>query len=115
MYIKSTLVFLLLDFLWIFKNLNTYNDLVYKLQGNNIKFNKLKIFSLIITYFFLLLALNFIAIPNNIPIITGASIYGVYSFTNFSLFNGYPIKLAVVDTIWGIILFYFSYKINMIK
>ena len=52
MYIKSTLVFLLLDFLWIFKNLNTYNDLVYKLQGNNIKFNKFKIFSLIITYFF---------------------------------------------------------------
>ena len=112
MNLKSSIFFLLLDFGWIFCNLNTYNNLVYTLQGQVIEFNKLKIVSLIITYAFLLYGLNYIVLPYNIPISFGAVVYGVYSFTNYSLFNNYPFKLAVIDTIWGIILYYISNNIK---
>jgi uncharacterized membrane protein len=35
----------------------------------------------------------------------GASIYGVYDFTNYALLKNYDWKFAIADTLWGGILF----------
>jgi uncharacterized membrane protein len=32
----------------------------------------------------------------------GAVTYGIYDFTNFSILNGWPFKITVIDFIWGI-------------
>ena len=41
-----------------------------------------------------------------------AVIYGVYSFTNFILFKNYLFALALMDTIWGMALYYISTNID---
>ena len=35
----------------------------------------------------------------------GLIIYGIFDFTNLSLFKNYNLKIAIIDTIWGSILF----------
>jgi uncharacterized membrane protein len=37
--------------------------------------------------------------------LTGMAVYAVYDFTVFALFKDYPIHLAIVDSIWGGVLF----------
>jgi uncharacterized membrane protein len=34
----------------------------------------------------------------------GLAIYGIYNFTNLSIFKEYSIRVALMDSIWGIIL-----------
>ena len=38
----------------------------------------------------------------------GAAVYAVYDMTNYTLFRDYDLTLAIVDTIWGGILFMVS-------
>lgn len=109
-YFKSSIIFILIDIFWIFLNTKTYNNLVYNIQGSNMIFNLNKFISLLITYLILLIGLNFIVIPYNIPMLFGLVTYGVYSFTNYSLYNNYPVKLAIIDTLWGIILYFLANK-----
>ena len=108
MNLRSSIIFLLLDFIWILNNRAVYNNLALSIQKENINMNYLKILSFFITYFFLLYGLNKIVIPYNNPFEFGMIVYGVYSFTNFILFNNYSFKLAIIDTIWGMLLYYFS-------
>ncbi len=34
--------------------------------------------------------------------ILGLVVYGVYDFTNLAVFGSYPLKVALVDVVWGI-------------
>jgi hypothetical protein len=38
----------------------------------------------------------------------GLCIYTVYDMTNYTVFGGYDLKIAIADMIWGSILFAFS-------
>jgi len=40
--------------------------------------------------------------------IYGLCIYTVFTMTNYAIFSGYDIKIAVADMIWGAVLFSFS-------
>lgn len=33
--------------------------------------------------------------------IFGISVYGTYGFTNHALLNNWPLKITIIDTIWG--------------
>lgn len=112
MYIKASIYFIILDFIWIFLNRKLYNDLSYSIQNDYIKLKKIKLISFFIAYFFLLYGLNYIVIPYNIPVEYGMTVYGVYSFTNHILFNNYSFNLAIIDTLWGIILYSFANNFN---
>ncbi len=35
----------------------------------------------------------------------GFVMYAFYDFTNYATLNGFPLKLAIVDTLWGTLLF----------
>tara|TARA_B110000208_G_C11793694_1_gene438660 strand:+ start:3887 stop:4252 length:366 start_codon:yes stop_codon:yes gene_type:complete len=117
--IKLSLIFIFIDFIWIFNNINTYNNLALLIQGENVLINCKKIISGLLIYFFLILGMYKFVIndknDNSNSIIYGAVVYGVYSFTNYLLFKKYPLKLAIIDTLWGCVLcyltkyFYFKY------
>lgn len=106
---KASLIFLILDIIWITSNIDKYNNLVNMIQKKNMILNNNKIISLLITYLILLFGLNYIVIPYKVPISFGFVVYGVYSFTNYTMYEKYPIKLAILDTLWGILLYYLSY------
>jgi uncharacterized membrane protein len=60
-------------------------------------------------YIFLVLGLNYFILSANKSVmdafILGIVIYGVFETTNIVLFKKWPIHIAVMDTLWGGILF----------
>ena len=79
-------------------------------------------FSTLLCYLFLLLSLYYFIILKNGSLIDafllGFFIYGVYETTNSAIFKNYDYNIALIDTIWGGILFASSnyfYKIIIKK
>ena len=71
------------------------------------------------SYLFLLLGLQYFIINKNMSpndaFILGIVIYGVFDMTNLALFDGYDIKVAIIDMLWGAFLFYLVTKIMQNK
>ena len=72
----------------------------------------------IFTYILMATILNYFIISANKPaidaLILGFCAYGIFDFTN--IFKNYNLKTAIIDTLWGAILFYIvtviTYKIK---
>ena len=84
---------------------------------------KINIFGAIGSYLLLILVLyKFIIVERKSPsdaFLLGFCIYGVFDFTNIAIFKNYKWMPAMLDTLWGGILFYLvafvTYKILSIK
>jgi uncharacterized membrane protein len=84
---------------------------------------KLNIFGAIGSYILLILVLyKFIIIerkPLSDAFLLGFCIYGIFDLTNIAIFKNYQIIPAIVDTVWGGVLFYtvtwITYKLLRIK
>lgn len=62
--------------------------------------------SFVVAYFLMSLALKELATSDQKAIITGLTIYGIYSFTLMVLFQKWDPKVALIETIWGAILYF---------
>jgi uncharacterized membrane protein len=84
---------------------------------------KINIFGAIGSYILLILVLyKFIIIerkPLSDAFLLGFCIYGIFDLTNIAIFKNYQIIPAIVDTVWGGVLFYtvtwITYKLLRIK
>ena len=84
---------------------------------------KLNIFGAIGSYILLILVLyKFIIIerkPLSDAFLLGFCIYGIFDLTNIAIFKNYQIIPAILDTVWGGVLFYtvtwITYKLLRIK
>ena len=109
---------LILDIGWIGVNLGRYQQLVEKIQSSPLELNYV---GACISYSIIYTALVLFAIPyselasdsEHTKIwtafrnggILGFCIYGIYDFTNLSIFANYDPMMAVIDTCWGTTLF----------
>ena len=80
--------------------------MVEKIQGKDVKMNYV---SAIMAYV-LLVAMAYIFIikkkaTNKEAFILGLLTYGIFDFTNLALFKDYTLKTALIDTLWGGILY----------
>jgi uncharacterized membrane protein len=104
--LKSSLVFLLLDGMYLYSMRKYFNNQVKRIQGSPIRLNSV---GTILTYVFLLFGLNyFILFPKKSVIdafLFGLVVYAVYELTNYSLFSGWKWSTVIMDTLWGGILF----------
>jgi uncharacterized membrane protein len=74
----------------------------------------------IFTYILMAIILNYFIISANKPafdaFILGFCAYGIFDFTNLAIFKNYTLKPAIMDTLWGAILFYvttlITYKVK---
>jgi len=102
----SSIIFLILDFLFLGLMKNYFNYQVKLIQGTPLKAN---LFGALLSYLFLLIGLNyFIIIPKkNVSdaFLLGLIIYGVFDATNYAMFKEYLITTLIIDTLWGGILF----------
>ena len=113
----SGLVLLFLDYIYLSMTKFFYNKIIKSIQGRPISINPVGI---VITYFFIILGLNYLIIANNRPvidaIILGMTVYGIYDGTNYAILDNWPIKAVYIDTLWGGILYgsttYFTYKLQ---
>ena len=103
----SFLVILLLDSIYIMLlSKNMFNNMMRAIQGTNIK---PKYLAIIITYVFIFISYYYFIILKHGSIkdafILGITTYGIYEFTNYSLFNKWNPTIVIIDTLWGGILF----------
>jgi len=117
LYGLSAIVMLLLDAIYLTSIKKYFNKQIKSIQGTNIQF---KFVPALITYIFLIFGINYFIIRKRRSIkdaaILGMVIYGVYEFTNLTLFKNWRLLTAFIDTLWGTILFALTaaivYKIN---
>lgn len=121
--ILSIIILPIIDSIYLKRITSHYQKLVFTIQNKPMELN---INKAIITYLFLILAINYFILKNLTEnnykqkiidaAILGLVIYGTFDFTNASIFKDYDTKTAIIDTIWGSILFGLTtltiYKIN---
>ena len=76
---------------------------------------KTKHYAVFLCYALMLFALDYFIIRDKRPpidaFILGIVIYGVYDTVNLAVFNKWTPQMALIDTLWGGVLFYLSVKI----
>ena len=77
---------------------------------------KINMFGAIGSYLLLILVLyKFIIVERKSPsdaFLLGFCIYGIFDFTNIAIFKNYSLLPALLDTVWGGVLFYIVTKIT---
>lgn len=121
-YIILITVIMVADIIWLTVQKPRYNSLVTAVQGSQIKVKYAPAF---FTYILVVLSIIFIAIPlvrmqlgkknkSTGHIFTtsliyggmvGLCIYGIFNFTNMSIFKDYKLSVAIMDTTWGVVLY----------
>lgn len=105
-YLLAAIIFVVLDGLYLNLIKGYFNNQVKSIQGSPIQINLIYV---AITYVFLIFGINYFIIKKNRPVkeaaLLGLIIYGVYEFTNISLFKNWSILTAIIDTAWGTTLF----------
>lgn len=111
--ILSIVFVLTFDAMWITLNYKTYYDMYSNVQGKPMKVN---IYGALLSYLCIFLLFLIFIVPRIDKAKTlidyaketgslGLLVYGVYNFTNLALFEKYSLKTAMLDTLWGGILF----------
>lgn len=102
----SGIILLIIDFIYLSIMKNQFMELIEKIQGYKAN---IEIYAVILCYIFIIIGLNYFIIRRRENIINafllGLIIYGVYETTNLALFKKWNLKLAIIDIIWGGILF----------
>jgi uncharacterized membrane protein len=111
-YIIIGVIILLLDSIYLYNIKNMANSQIIAIQNRPIN---MKIYGAILCYILLVFGLNYFIINNHKSILDafllGIVIYGVYETTNYALFDNWTISFAIIDTVWGGILFALTTKI----
>ena len=105
-YLLSAIVFVVLDGFYLNLTKDYFNKQVKSIQGRDINANFVAIG---ITYIFLIYGLNYFIIQKNRSVkdaaLLGLVIYGVYEFTNLSIFTNWSVLSTIIDTVWGAVVF----------
>tara|TARA_B100000287_G_C20599680_1_gene767550 strand:+ start:285 stop:641 length:357 start_codon:yes stop_codon:yes gene_type:complete len=115
-YVKSTVILLALDSIYLNMVSGHFNKIVKSIQGSDIKFN---MSAAIACYIALAFAINYFIIKDKRPVLDafllGFVIYAVFDLTNMVIFKKWNLMTSLMDMTWGGILFasttYLTYKL----
>lgn len=107
MLILTGIVLFIIDILFItYIFSHEYKPLIKNVQKSKLEVNFIAAF---ITYIIMIIGIYYFIIKDKRSIldasILGMVIYGVFAGTNYSLLKNWTFKVAVIDTVWGGILF----------
>ena len=102
----SAVILLSLDFIYLNLTKSVFQTQVFKIQHGVMN---VKLIPAILCYFFLVIGLNYFILQSHRTILEafllGFIIYGVFDSTNLAIFKNYEWNVAIMDTVWGGILF----------
>lgn len=105
----STFYFLLLDFIFLYSNRNTFEKQVIQVQRVSLQMKPL---GAILCYLFLIIGLYFFILrERKTPLeafLFGLVVYGVYETTTYTLLKNWHFTTVITDTLWGGVLFYLT-------
>ena len=102
----SSIILVIIDALFLYANKTQFENKIIDIQRVVMK---IKPTGAILTYIILIFALNYFIIrkfkgPEE-AFLLGLVIYGVYEGTNYAIFKKWSASLAILDTVWGGVLF----------
>ena len=107
----AVLLLAIFDLPWLLMIGDTAQKLVFRIQGSELQ---LKFVPAFVVY----LALAYLVLQTESPLEAfkmGAAVYAVYDFTNLAMFKNYTLSFALMDTVWGGVLFALTrYALNRI-
>jgi len=115
--LASGVVMLLLDSIYLSTVGNMYfSDLIKSIQGTKLSVN---IYYAVACYIIMILGLNYFIISKKGNLIDafflGILVYGVFDTTSGAIFNKWKLTTALIDTLWGGLLFmivtYITFKL----
>ena len=99
-------IMLLLDLVYLYFTKSIFGELVAKIQRTAIQF---RIEGAIIVYLLLAIGLYYFIVKPGLSAweagLLGLVIYGTFDFTNYTMLKNYDLKIAIMDTVWGSLLF----------
>ena len=102
----SAVILLTLDFIYLNLTKSVFQTQVFKIQHGVMN---VKLIPAVLCYFFLVIGLNYFILQPHRTILEafllGFIIYGVFDSTNLAIFKNYEWNVAIMDTVWGGILF----------
>lgn len=107
------IVTLVLDYFFLFLISGRVSKIIFRIQGSKMIVDK--IYASIVYLFLFLQLYYFILLKKGTYVeafVLGSTSYGIYEFTNMSLFKDWDYKLALIDTLWGGILYTLSIYIT---
>ena len=113
-FIISSVLLVLVDSIYLyFIGKPVFDKTVATIQNSSLVVN---IAPAIFTYVLMAILLNYFIISVNKSafdaFILGFCTYGIFDFTNMAIFKKYNLKTAIIDTLWGAILFFAVTKIT---
>ena len=97
---------LLLDSVYLYFTKSIFGELVAKIQRTAMQ---LRIEGAIIVYLLLAIGLYYFIVKPGLSAweagLLGLVIYGTFDFTNYAMLKNYDLKIAIMDTVWGSLLF----------
>lgn len=100
------LIMVLLDSVYLFLTKSLFGEMVAKIQRTAMQF---RLEGAVVVYLLLAIGLYyFIVKPGRSAweaALLGLVIYGTFDFTNYAILKNYDLKIAIMDTVWGSILF----------
>ena len=115
--IISSFLLLALDLIWLKGYMgNEYSKMIRKIQGSDMQVNTVYA---IMSYALMIIGLNVFVIPNinkdnlmmdslKYGFLFGIVLYGVYDFTIGAVLKGWNFKLALIDVLWGGIVYFLA-------
>lgn len=110
--LKALLTISILDYIYLKSSGNIFSKLITNIQNSPLK---LRIYPTIVVYILIFLMwIIFIynqkdkfTFKENIfrAFLLGMCTYGIYDFTNMAIFKNWNINVALMDTIWGGVLY----------
>lgn len=107
------MVTLVLDYLFLFLISGRVSKIIFRIQGSKMIVDKM--YASIVYLFLFLQLYYFIWLKKGTYVeafVLGSTSYGIYEFTNMALFKHWDYKLALIDTLWGGILYTLSIYIT---
>lgn len=108
-------VVLLLDMLYISLISKTFKKMIENIQKTRFKINYT---TAVLCYIFIVIQLYVFIIQNNESIqkafLLGFTTYGIYELTNLATITQWNVPIAIMDTIWGGILYALTSYITLL-
>lgn len=99
-------IMLALDSIYLYSTSSIFGVLVAKIQRTAMQ---VRLSGAIVVYLLLALGLYYFIIKDGRSAweagLLGLIIYGTFDFTNYAMFKNYDLSIAIMDTLWGGILF----------
>ena len=105
-FLSILVILVLIDSVYLFVTKAIFGEMVAKIQRTAIQ---MRLEGAVVVYLLLAVALYYFIVKPGLSVwkagLLGLVIYGTFDFTNYAMFKNYDLKIAIMDTVWGSLLF----------